>query len=288
MSDRGSDSTDSKASRIHVLRESLARAEREARERAEARARANADPRARAEPDSAGNERRAAFGATVSALAQWEAEQTHKMQRWFAQRWTQLRNPVRFGVVVAAAFLLGLQVAAGSGGGLAQLEMATRLTHARSALTAREGELELVRLELSRLSDIIHYSSQYDIPADLAGAIHDIALSEGVDPALAFRLVQVESGFTRKAVSPKGAVGYTQIMPATAYQLEPGLKYNDLFVRDTNLRLGFRYLRTMLERYGDLRLALLAYNRGPGTVDSIRRGGGDPANGYARTVIRQP
>ena len=47
-----------------------------------------------------------------------------------------------------------------------------------------------------------------------------------------------------------------------------------------------RYLRQMIDKYdGDLRLALLAYNRGPGTVDSIRRVGGDPANGYARAIM---
>jgi soluble lytic murein transglycosylase-like protein len=75
-------------------------------------------------------------------------------------------------------------------------------------------------------------------------------------------------------------------MPPTAFELDPSLRYADLFDRDTNLRLGFRYLRQMLDKYdGDLRLALLAYNRGPGTVDGILRAGGDPANGYARAVL---
>jgi soluble lytic murein transglycosylase-like protein len=53
------------------------------------------------------------------------------------------------------------------------------------------------------------------------------------------------------------------------------------------MRLGFRYLRQLTTQYdGDLRLALLAYNRGPTRVDSIRSAGGDPGNGYATAVMR--
>jgi soluble lytic murein transglycosylase-like protein len=153
-------------------------------------------------------------------------------------------------------------------------------------LQARQGELELVRMELNRLQDIMDYSRRYAIPADLAASINDIALAEGIDPAVAFQLVRVESGFYRRAISPVGAVGLAQLMPPTAFELDPNLRYADLFDRETNLRLGFRYLRQMIERYdGDLRLALLAYNRGPGTVDNILRVGGDPTNGYARAVL---
>jgi soluble lytic murein transglycosylase-like protein len=76
-------------------------------------------------------------------------------------------------------------------------------------------------------------------------------------------------------------------MPSTAFWMQPGLKRDDLFERDTNLRLGFRYLRMMLEQYeGDLHLALLAYNRGPARVDGILRAGGDPSNGYSLNVRR--
>jgi hypothetical protein len=160
-----------------------------------------------------------------------------------------------------------------------------QLRDAENTLAARQGELALARLELNRLQHIVEQSSRNRIPTDLATAIHDIAVSEGVDPALAFSLVRVESAFTRRAVSSAGAVGLTQVMPSTAFWLQPGLSYNDLFEPNTNLRLGFRYLRMMLEQYhGDLHLALLAYNRGPNRVDDILRSGGDPANGYARLV----
>jgi soluble lytic murein transglycosylase-like protein len=161
-----------------------------------------------------------------------------------------------------------------------------RLAEAQEALTARTGELQLARIELRRLQTVVDYSRRYHIPADLAASIHDIAISEGVDPRLAFSLVRVESGFSRGVVSSAGAVGLTQVMPTTAFELQPELQYPDLFERETNLRLGFRYLRKMLQQFnGDLHLALLAYNRGPGTVEEIRITGGDPSNGYSTAVI---
>jgi soluble lytic murein transglycosylase-like protein len=160
-----------------------------------------------------------------------------------------------------------------------------RLERAENALRAREGELELVHLELRRLHSIIEQAQAHRIPADLAESIYDIAVAEGVDPALAFSLVRVESGFLEGAVSSAGAVGLTQVMPSTAFWLKPGITYGELFEPDLNLRLGFRYLRMMLKQYqGDLHLALLAYNRGPGRVDDILRAGGNPANGFSRRV----
>lgn len=218
-------------------------------------------------------------------LSQWELQHRRRYVRRLAAWWRRVRSPVRLTAALAIAFVFGMQLAARpEAQRFSALESAVERTQV--ALKARQGELELVRLEMNRLQEIMEYSSDYAIPADLAAAINDIALAEGIAPSLAFRLVQVESGFYQRAISPKGAVGYAQLMPPTAYELDPSLEYRDLFDRETNLRLGFRYLRWLIDRYdGDLRLALLAYNRGPGTVDSVRREGGDPANGYARAVL---
>jgi len=220
-----------------------------------------------------------------NALTVWEHQQRERVRQRALEAWAQVRSPARLAIFTAVAFLLGLQLAARpEGATLAGLE--NELDRNRTALQARQGELGLVRLELNRLQEIMEYSRRYAIPADLAAAINDIALSEGIAPSVAFQLVRVESGFYRRAISPVGAVGLAQLMPPTAFELDPSLQYGDLFDRDTNLRLGFRYLRQMIDKYdGDLRLALLAYNRGPGTVDSVLRAGGDPSNGYARAVL---
>src|SRR2546427_7406326 len=82
------------------------------------------------------------------------------------------------------------------------------------SLEATRGELAVARLQLERANAIIDYSTNYHIAADLSAAIYDIALAEGVDPALAFRLVKTESNFTAKAKSKVGAIGYTQVLPS--------------------------------------------------------------------------
>jgi soluble lytic murein transglycosylase-like protein len=127
---------------------------------------------------------------------------------------------------------------------------------------------------------------RYNIARDLAEEIYDIAAESGIDPAMAFGLVKTESTFNPRAVSNVGARGLTQVMPRTARWLLPGTKADDLYDRQTNLRLGFRYLNQLIDRYrGDVKLALTAYNRGPGTVDRVLKRGGNPDNGYADKVL---
>lgn len=164
------------------------------------------------------------------------------------------------------------------------LEREVEAAQAAERQALQESTVMSVRLE--SLDAILDYSARYRIPADLAQTIFEIALSEDLEPELAFRLVQTESSFRRHALSEAGAIGYTQILPSTARWLDPRVSEIDLYDRDTNLRLGFRYLRLLLEENGgEMRLALLAYNRGPGTVRGIVARGGDPANGYAARIM---
>jgi soluble lytic murein transglycosylase-like protein len=159
-------------------------------------------------------------------------------------------------------------------------------------LDATDAELAAAwrarRLEVERRRGVERFAERYRIGEDLADQIHRAAVGAAIEPGLAFGLISVESSFRRTAVSHAGAVGYTQLLPSTARWLVPGTTRSQLINPDTNLEIGFRYLRYLLDYYdGDVRLALTAYNRGPGTVDRLVRQGRNPENGYAERVLRR-
>ncbi|NJD11908.1 MAG: lytic transglycosylase domain-containing protein [Gemmatimonadetes bacterium] len=167
----------------------------------------------------------------------------------------------------------GPDTPADRGAGGAQAEPVTRAWAAR-------------QLESARRQTIVRLADEFDVAEPLAADIHDAAVSEAIEPRLAFSLVRAESRFRARAVSPGGAVGLTQVLPSTASWLAPGTGGQDLLRPEVNLRVGFRYLRHLLDQYdGNQRLALTAYNRGPGTVDRLLKHGHDPDNGYAEKVL---
>jgi len=101
-----------------------------------------------------------------------------------------------------------------------------------------------------------------------SGKLNELVLAaaqkHSLDPSLLKAVIKQESGFKPCAVSIKGAQGLMQLMPATARELH----VNDPFDPAQNVQAGAAYLKQMLERYkGDLRLALVGYNAGPGRAD---------------------
>lgn len=98
-------------------------------------------------------------------------------------------------------------------------------------------------------------------------AVDAAALAHGLDPKLLHAVVVTESAYRADAVSPAGAGGLTQLMPRTALDL--GVR--DRFDPVENLRGGADYLARQVLRFGDLRLALAAYNSGPGRVARLGR-----------------
>ena len=105
--------------------------------------------------------------------------------------------------------------------------------------------------------------------------INAAASANGIDPALLKGLVSQESGFNPNARSGAGAVGLTQLMPGTA----AGLGVTNPLDPAQSLQGGAKYLREQLDRFGgDEKLALAAYNAGPGAVQKY---GGVPP--YAET-----
>jgi soluble lytic murein transglycosylase-like protein len=96
--------------------------------------------------------------------------------------------------------------------------------------------------------------------------IRSAALAQGLEPALVKAVIAAESNFDPQAVSHKGAQGLMQLMPQTARSLG----VTDSLVPSQNIDGGSRYLRAMLDRYGDVSRALAAYNAGPEAVDRYR------------------
>ena len=132
--------------------------------------------------------------------------------------------------------------------------------------------------------------------ADLRLRIRAAADRHGLDPVLVEAVVEAESGGNTEAVSPAKAYGLMQVRLPTALDMAGrNVGIDELFDPRINLDLGCKYLRLMLDRYGgDRRLALMAYNAGPGNVDKWRKKSRDPdeilakhAFGQTRAYVRR-
>lgn len=99
--------------------------------------------------------------------------------------------------------------------------------------------------------------------APVLPVVAQAAEAHRLDPALLLAVIHAESGFNPLALSPKGAVGLMQLMPTTASRYGTG----DLRDPLRNVQAGAAHLRYLLGRYGDLSLALAAYNAGEGAVE---------------------
>jgi len=118
--------------------------------------------------------------------------------------------------------------------------------------------------------------------ADLHAIADRHADAHAINPALVRAVIQAESAWNTRAVSPKGALGLMQLMPETATEL--GVV--DPFDPGQNIQAGVRYLKRLLDRYdGNAELALAAYNAGPGAVDKY--GGKVPPYRETREYVRK-
>jgi ketosteroid isomerase-like protein len=101
----------------------------------------------------------------------------------------------------------------------------------------------------------------------LRARISAIATAEGFEPATALALVAIESAFDTAAVGKGGPLGLMQIKLGTAAAIMPGVTRSDLFNPETNVRVGLRYLQSLMDlHHGDLETALRAYKGGPRAV----------------------
>jgi len=92
-----------------------------------------------------------------------------------------------------------------------------------------------------------------------------VAKKRRLDAALVHAVIAAESGYNPNAVSPKGAIGLMQIMPATAgdYGIDSA---DSLFDPKTNVEIGTRHLKRLMRKYKNMRQAIMAYNAGEGAL----------------------
>lgn len=110
------------------------------------------------------------------------------------------------------------------------------------------------------------------------------------DPLFLTALIITESSFNRKAKSHKGAIGLMQIVPRTGAALAQENKMHwkgspTLYNPKTNIALGAYYLNKLHNRFGDLNLALEAYNHGPTKLDRYLKRGYQPKR-YSKKVFK--
>lgn len=153
----------------------------------------------------------------------------------------------------------------------------------KTTLYDRDGGYSVIPTELIAGFEAEEAAAREPAPAPQPAAplspLEEAARQNGIDPALVASLIAAESGNNPAAVSPKGAQGLMQLMPATAREMG----VTNAFDPTDNVRGGTAYLRRMLDRYqgqpNRLERALAAYNAGPKPVD--RYGGLPP---YRETV----
>ncbi len=122
------------------------------------------------------------------------------------------------------------------------------------------------------------FIDRIEYPLDYGDLVRAHAARNRLDAALVAAVIYEESRFRPHATSRVGAMGLMQIQPVTAEAIArrtggTGFRVSDLYEPDVNIRYGAWYLRQLIDKYGNERLALAAYNAGETAVDRWLREG---------------
>jgi soluble lytic murein transglycosylase-like protein len=223
----------------------------------------------------------------------------HESYRNSALRGVRCSGPLRISFIVAAAFV----AASAAAGDFSAKDVPSAhfrqtgkvvVSNDGSRITAYHffGDIRESLFTLRSVRAALHYtpfgSALFDanarvttpMPAYLSALIVDASKQHGVDPRLVAAIAARESAYNSAAVSPVGAGGVMQLMPATARYIG----VSNIFDARENVFGGVRYLRTLLDTFhGDLDLTLAAYNAGPGAVQKYN---GVPPYRETRDYVR--
>jgi soluble lytic murein transglycosylase len=184
------------------------------------------------------------------------------------------------------------------------------MSELRAQLAEREALLKDAQTRLQEYQDEAHYQDAVRLGVTeavkasgltarqqrrVAVAIVREAQRNNVDPMLVIALIRCESSFNAYATSGVGAMGLMQVMPDTGTYLADKAGYRlgrstNLFDAETNIELGTAYLANLIERFGSLEHALVAYNAGPGLAKKIlsqREVRKKFMQGYPAKVVRE-
>ena len=140
-------------------------------------------------------------------------------------------------------------------------------------------------------------------PLKYSEYVEKYAEEYNIDKYLVYAIIKAESNFEEDAKSTSNAVGLMQIMEATAIEtankIDINISEEDLFNPELNIKLGLKYFTSLLEKYNNCNLAIIAYNAGIGNVDKwieddiIKEDGTDiekvpfkETNNYVRKILR--
>lgn len=144
------------------------------------------------------------------------------------------------------------------------------------------------RFHYNTLSDTsISTPSRNNINKKIIGTVIKSSERTNLDPYLILCIIEIESSYRIHAISGKGAVGLMQIKPSVANSIANQIlkdeKY-DLHNPEHNITIGTFYLSRLIEYFGDLEKALLAYNIGPTRVMEILKSNEKPPDRYLKKI----